>query len=146
MHDKRVLVVDGCERVRRTLELLLRPRGFEVEAAGSAAEGLRRARASRPRAVLVAAHTLGAGPLDIGPRLQEEPDLADLPVIEVDRLQDIVREIQDGWERCGAASRELLGRLERLAQSPWQDPEARDASPCTWKSYRPTWPARRGSD
>lgn len=121
MQSRRILIVDGSESVRRALETLIRPRGFEVATAGSAVEAARLAKISRPRAVLVAARAMGPSPLTALPALQREPSLAGVPVIEVDRVEEITREIDDGWQRCGTASRSLLTRLERLVHSPWRD-------------------------
>lgn len=132
MQSRRILIVDGSESVRRALETLIRPRGFDVVSASSAAEAARLARIAAPQALLVAARAMGPSPLTALPALQREPALAGVPVIEVDRVQEITREIDDGWQRCGTASRSLLQRLERLVRSPWKElGSSLDAGPTT---------------
>ena len=114
MHGRRILIVDGSETVRRTLVTLLRGHGLEVAAAGSAAEALREAQLHPPRLLVVAARPLGPSPLDALRGLRAHPLLAAVPALEVDRIQEITREIDDGWQRCGTASRSLLNRVERM--------------------------------
>ncbi len=111
METRTLLVVDDSQAVREALCLLLRSRGLPVRAVGTPSEGLREARRQRPAAILVGHSPLGGGPLGFGARLRAAPELGDVPVVEVARVDEIVREIADGWDRCGSAARDLVARL-----------------------------------
>ncbi len=116
MAGKRILVVEASENIRRSLETLLTGHGFVVATASSFGEAARAAEARRPGAVVVASRALGGGH-----SLGDSPALAGVPIIEADRVHEIMREMHDGWQRRGAASRDLITRLERRIRAPWTE-------------------------
>ena len=115
MKHRTILVVDHSMAVRKALRLLLRSRGFEAQAAETPTEAVRVARRESPAAVVVGRSPLGGGALAPSVQLRNEPSLAGIPLIEVPRVDEIVREIDGGWESCGSAARELLARVQHYA-------------------------------
>ncbi|MBW2244787.1 MAG: hypothetical protein JRH01_22630 [Deltaproteobacteria bacterium] len=115
MKHRTILVVDRSVAVRKALRLLLRSRGFEAQAAETPTEALRVARRESPAAVVVGRSPLGGDALAPSAQLRDEPTLAGIPLIEVSRVDEIVREIGDGWEHCGSAARDLLARVQHHA-------------------------------
>ncbi|MBN1558272.1 MAG: response regulator [Lentisphaerae bacterium] len=80
--ERRILLVDDDREFVQATRDLLEAYGYAVDAAHSGAEGLQKARAQRPDLmildVMMSSETEG---FDISRRVQEEPELQDLPVI-----------------------------------------------------------------
>ncbi|MCP5057714.1 MAG: response regulator [bacterium] len=115
MKQRTILVVDHSMAVRKALRLLLRSRGFEAQAAETPTEAVRASRREVPAALVVGRSPLGGGALSPSVQLRNEPSLVGIPLIEVPRVDEIVREIDGGWEYCGTAARDLLARVQHFA-------------------------------
>lgn len=77
----RILVVDDEELVRRLLQRLLEREGYDVEVASSGEEGLERARARTPDAVLLDTFLPGMSGPDVCRALRRDPSTASTPVL-----------------------------------------------------------------
>ena len=79
----RILVVDDDDYVGHTFEAMLRDLRLEIDRAGTAADGLARARARNPDLVLVDIGLPDEDGLALTRRLRAEPDLAATRIVVV---------------------------------------------------------------
>jgi two-component system response regulator ResD len=77
----RILVVDDEELVRRLLQRLLEREGYDVEVASSGEEGLERARARAPDAVLLDTFLPGMSGPEVCRALRRDAATASIPVL-----------------------------------------------------------------
>lgn len=78
-----VLVIDDDPVVRDLMQRFLSKEGFHLETAAHAEEGLRRARALRPTAIVLDVLMPGMDGWSVLTALKADPELADIPVIMV---------------------------------------------------------------
>ena len=93
-----VLVVEDDPRAANLMRLQLESNGYQVEFAGSAEDGLRRATELNPTAVVLDIILPGMDGWDMLARLKEQPETSNIPVVIV----SITDEVQRGFA-LGAA-------------------------------------------
>ena len=98
MSATRVLVVEDDPSVRGLLQTLLAAEGYDVTTASDGLAGLVKAAATRPQLILLDLMMPDLGGVRVLEELQDDPSLADTPVIVVTGKQDAI-----------PAMRELLG-------------------------------------
>lgn len=86
----RLLIIDDDEKVTETFAMALRLDGYEVRTANNAAEGLQRAQAEQPDAILVDLRMPFVNGLGFLYRLRSKPGVERTPVAMItgDVLQD----------------------------------------------------------
>jgi CheY-like chemotaxis protein len=78
-----VLVVDDDRDIRETLQEILETEGYEVQTARNGADGLERARASRPALILLDLFMPVMDGAEFRQRQLQDTALADIPVVVV---------------------------------------------------------------
>jgi signal transduction histidine kinase/CheY-like chemotaxis protein len=122
--SRHLLLVDDNPGNQQVLADFLRARGFEVQQATSAEEGLAAARTRRPALVLMDVQMPAVDGLEATRQLRADPDLRSLPVVALTSLA-----MKGDRERCLAAGMddylskpvkltELLATIERLLGAP----------------------------
>ena len=122
--SRRLLLVDDNPGNQRVLADFLRARGFDVEQATSAAEGLDAARARRPVLVLMDVQMPTVDGLAATRLMRQDPELRTLPIVALTSLA-----MKGDRERCLEAGMddylskpvkltELLATIERMLATP----------------------------
>jgi putative two-component system response regulator len=118
----RVLVVDDEPAVRGLLAALLRPRGYQVETAGSAEEAQVRLKSILPDVILLDLHLPGRSGQDVLTQLRADPTTRLLPIIMItggatdeDRLRAMAEGVTD-FVAKPFVTEELLARIQSLVQ------------------------------
>jgi CheY-like chemotaxis protein len=96
-HQRRVLVVDASEVIRRVLSLILQGEGYQVHLAAGGRAALALARELRPDAMTL---DLGLGDLDgreVLRRLKEDPTTRAIPVVVISAYPDTLSEVERGY-------------------------------------------------
>ncbi|MEY2747156.1 MAG: Response regulator [Planctomycetota bacterium] len=89
----RVLVVEDEQALAQVLAIRLQAAGFEVEHASNGLEGLRRAMAWKPEALLLDVRLPDLDGLELHARLRAHPEHSDLPVVFLSaNVQDSARQ------------------------------------------------------
>ena len=97
MPDKDILVVDDDEDLRETFRVVLESEGYNVQLAGSGAEGWEKAQESPPDLALIdiMMETFGEG-VRLTKRFRTDDQLKDVPVIVVSAVnQEIPYHLQE---------------------------------------------------
>lgn len=93
----RVLVVEDEQALAQVLAIRLEAAGFEVELAANGLEGLRRAIAGSPDALLLDVRLPDLDGLELHARLRSHPGRAELPVVFLSaNVQDSARQLALG--------------------------------------------------
>ena len=126
MTATRVLVVEDDPSVRGLLHTLLSAEGYDVVTASDGLAGLVKAAATRPALMLLDLMMPDLGGVRVLEELQDDPDLADTPVVVVTGKVDAVRGMRDvlGEDRVFVkpfAVAELLARVAAITGGPSGD-------------------------
>ena len=113
----RILVIDDDRKITAALRRGLTYNGFEVDVANAGAEGLARARASKPDLVVLDILMPGLNGLDVTRQLREDSDVPILMLTARDALEDRVLGLETGADDYLVkpfAFAELLARIRAL--------------------------------
>jgi two-component system, cell cycle response regulator len=118
----KVLIIDDEQIARESLEALLLEEEYELHFAANGADGLQKARASRPDAILLDVMMPGMDGFEVCRRLRSESDLKQVAIIMITALDDRASRI--AGLRAGADeflskpfdSVELMTRLRTIAR------------------------------
>ena len=85
----RVLIVEDSDSIVSMIEALMKPRGYDVKSAASAARGLDEAFAWKPHVILADINLPGSfDGIELLQKLQAAPETRDIPVIMISALND----------------------------------------------------------
>ncbi len=126
MSATRVLVVEDDPSVRGLLHTLLSAEGYDVATASDGLAGLVKASSTHPALVLLDLMMPDLGGVRVLEELQDDPELADIPVIVVTGKVDAVPGMRDllGEENVFVkpfAVAELLARVGEVTGGPEGD-------------------------
>ena len=126
MSATRVLVVEDDPSVRGLLHTLLSAEGYEVATASDGLAGLVKATASHPALVLLDLMMPDLGGVRVLEEMQDDPELADIPVIVVTGKVDAVPGMrallgEDNVFVKPFAVAELLSRVGEVTGGPSSD-------------------------
>lgn len=93
-----ILVIDRSESARQAVVQLLEPTGFETVVADGFADGLARAIAQPPDAIVTELEMVGASGLDLVGKVRSHPATADVKII-VSSTHAFEQDRQASW-RC----------------------------------------------
>jgi two-component system response regulator MprA len=113
----RILVIDDDRKITAALRRGLTYNGFEVDVANEGADGLARARASKPDLVVLDILMPGLNGLDVTRQLREDSDVPILMLTARDALEDRVLGLETGADDYLVkpfAFAELLARIRAL--------------------------------
>ncbi len=91
---KRILIVDDDPDIREATQIILRGAGYEVETAGSAAEGMEKLRRNKADLILldVMMETETEG-FHMAYNVREDPELKDIPIIILTCIEEKTGEV-----------------------------------------------------
>ena len=94
-----IVVVDDEEDLCRLVQISLTPRGYDVETAHDGAAGLELIRLRQPALIVLDIKMPRMNGYQVLARLQQEPNLAKIPVIVMTSLTDSSDDTDEDWAR-----------------------------------------------
>ncbi|MGC9526365.1 MAG: response regulator [Limnospira sp.] len=100
MLEKKILIIDDEERIREIVQVCLQDLGgWDVVTADSGQEGLVKAKTESPNAILLDVSMPDIDGFEFFDRLQQTPDLKDIPVILL--TAKVLPQDRQNFERMG---------------------------------------------
>ena len=106
LFEKKILVVDDSEAVRKTLQTFLEIEGYEVIIARSGAEGFKVAKEEHPDLIITDFVMPNINGYHFAKMLKSDPDTQDIPVILISSKGD----------KVGEKFKELTGAIDYLTK------------------------------